>query len=81
MQPLRMNGQLTVDFPDLLLRQGLDGYQYTGLAAPGPLVLVQNGNLTLGNGALIQNNRNQNNDTGKNWLGGGVLLTPDLEVA
>lgn len=53
----------------------VDGGKERGLAASGPLVVVQNGSLTLGEGAYIQNNRNQNNSRGTNWLGGGVFLS------
>lgn len=53
----------------------VDGGKERGLAASGPLVVVQNGSLTLGDGAYIQNNRNQNNSRGTNWLGGGVFLS------
>ncbi len=52
----------------------IDGGAEAGLRAIGPLVLVQNGNLTLGEGASIRNNRNVNNSRGNNWLGGGVFL-------
>ncbi len=44
------------------------------LAANGPLVLVQQGSLTLDEGAVIRNNYNANNARGNNFLGGGVFL-------
>jgi len=52
----------------------------TDLVANGPLVLVQGGNLTLGTGASIQNNRNMNNSKGTNWLGGGVFLSGTMTM-
>ncbi len=44
------------------------------LVANGPLVLVQQGSLTLDEGAVIRNNYNGNNSRGNNFLGGGVFL-------
>ncbi len=56
----------------------VDGGYDKDLVASGPLVLVQNGSLTLSDGACIQNNRNDNSRTGKNWLGGGVFLSGSM---
>lgn len=56
----------------------VDGGYDKDLVASGPLVLVQRGSLTLGDGACIQNNRNNNSRNGKNWLGGGVFLSGSM---
>lgn len=53
----------------------VDGGYEEGLVASGPLVAVQSGSLTLGGGASIQNNRNNNSSKGTNWMGGGVFLS------